>query len=1844
MTTLATAAVDIVANTAGFEDDLRRQLDQAGAGADRAAQQTGRRLGASIQSGISSAAARTGQAISAVGRSAQTALSPALNSLGRFRDGFQDAGAAASAFSGRMGTMGGAARRALDPALGHLGRFRDGFQDAGAAASAFSGRMGTIGGAARRAIDPVVNGLGRFRDGFGDAGAAASAFSGRMGTMGGAARSAVDGIASGFGRVGSAVSTATSTAVSGLSDMTGRMREAITNSSLLESGLGQVGAVAAGLAAAAGVASLGTEIVGVASSAQTTRASVTALYGAAGAGAEEVNALMAEMSTRFKGLDMSVMNEGATTLAYMGLQGTEAVDVLERLDAATTAAGTGATGMTRALDAMTKGVNAGKFMMGELSQISNAGIPIYDALSEVLGVSIPEAQAMASDGAVELSHVLEALGGEAGVWFPALLEGATGVGNTFAGSWDTMRSTFVNGIAFELLPLMDRLAPIMVRAAETVGAGFERLPQIIESTMGGLRASGVMDTLTGALEGVRGVMSALAPVTAGFSSGFTSVVRGAADLIGQLAPLTGELGTVQGFLEDNADALRTLGVALGAVVATLATFRAATAALALTQAVVVGTGRAINTLLGITRAWSVITTIATAANKLFAASFKLIGVAIRGIPVIGWIIGLIGLLIGAITLLWQRSERFRDIVTTAWGQVQDVIGSAVQSIMGFVDRLKQGWDDLMDSASDSAFWSGAWASLVSQAQTAGAAVSAVIDQIRATVAFLGALLRGDDVDFAGFVREGVDRFRELGEAVTEHIIESLRRLPSMAAEAVGALTNAIVSSLSGLSSSMGSVDIMGWLSGATTQAVDYLSGVGTTIVDYLKSIPAWVSDNIDPAEIWDWLKDAGNRIGEFMSDYGPQILKALGVAIGVAVLGVPALIIGLGAALIGTLGFVAWELLKWGRDAFSDMMTGAGNSIRDGLSDLGAWFAGLPAIAGQHLAALGATIVDFFSAIPDQVASMVGADDGLLEWMKELPGKAQEYLTELGQTIAQDLIGRIEAIPGQIRSAVGADDGVIGWMKDLPAQATEYLTDLGTTISDYLTSLPGRVKDAVTGPDGLLDWLKDSPAQAIDYLTDLGKTIVDYVKSIPDLVKGAVSGDGGDNAFLEWLKEAPSRAGEYLTGLGETIVDYVKGIPDWVSDNIDPGALWDWLKDSGTRIYENMLEWGPQLLKGIAIAIGIVVLAIPALLLGLLAAILYVLGVIAWELAQWAWAAFSDMMVTAGQAIGAGLSNVVAWFQALPGRVLESLANFGTQLHAWGAGALAALRGAFSSGLSSLLGLWSSTWTSLRITASTALTSLVSWAATQAANLRDRVMTPINTLKDRMIGAFRSAREGIGEAWDGLRSTVGKPIEWVVNTGYNNWLRGVWGKVVEKFGGPALPSYTVQFAKGGIFPGNGGGVFSGYTPGRDVHAMPMAAFSGGESVLRPEVTKAWGSGTTLMLNKLARTGGVGAVRKALAMLFAGQNPFNGMSVPRANPAGAGGGFAQRFSSGGILGTVGGSMASMAAWLNSAVDDFSEAMLDFLDDPGGMLKKLFEQIMDYSSMPGWGSGFTEVLSGVPKKIIDMLVDKAKDLFSIDSEGDWINVGGNVGGRLGAALRFAKAQAGKPYVWGGVGPRGYDCSGLMSSIHNVIMGQNPYRRRYTTHSFNGTMANGFRRNFPSPFTIGNTHASVGHMAGTLLRTNVESRGSAGVVVGSRARGTTNPLFTSRWGLITSGSSRGGRMGGEGLLYDGGGTLWPGTHLVSNKSGKPESIRTYAQEERVSRLVRAVERQSAQVARTPLVPVDQVGALERALGIRGRSHDREDERARVYAPITVNSQVSDPTQVAHKVVDRLVTKAGV
>lgn len=353
---------------------------------------------------------------------------------------------------------------------------------------------------------------------------------------------------------------------------------------------------------------------------------------------------------------------------------------------------------------------------------------------------------------------------------------------------------------------------------------------------------------------------------------------------------------------------------------------------------------------------------------------------------------------------------------------------------------------------------------------------------------------------------------------------------------------------------------------------------------------------------------------------------------------------------------------------------------------------------------------------------------------------------------------------------------------------------------------------------------------------------------------------------------------------------------------------------------------------------------------------------------------------------------------------------------------------------------------------------------------------------DGMGRAFQNTADWIARSFNSLREAARAPVQWVVDVVYNNGIRRVWNGIAGVFGLGQLAE--VRFATGGIMPG--------YTPGRDVH---LAALSGGEAVMRPEWTRAAGADYVNGANKAARVGGVSGAAAYI----------DKMGLP---------GYAE----GGIVGDI---------W--NKASGFIGSL--FGGDPAGAVRSLFEGVLgDSGRTPGQGM-WRQALVSIPGKLIGAAIEAAKK---------WLS--GNGGGKgVGGALAFAKAQAGKPYGWGAVGPGSYDCSGFMSAIANVINGKNPYSRLGATATFPWS---GFRVGMGSPFMVGsskNTGSGIGHMAGTLAGINVESRGGGvGVLVGGRARGVNDSLFNTRAGMVMD---TGGRF--------------PAGMVALNDSGRPEQV---------------------------------------------------------------------------------------
>jgi hypothetical protein len=182
---------------------------------------------------------------------------------------------------------------------------------------------------------------------------------------------------------------------------------------------------------------------------------------------------------------------------------------------------------------------------------------------------------------------------------------------------------------------------------------------------------------------------------------------------------------------------------------------------------------------------------------------------------------------------------------------------------------------------------------------------------------------------------------------------------------------------------------------------------------------------------------------------------------------------------------------------------------------------------------------------------------------------------------------------------------------------------------------------------------------------------------------------------------------------------------------------------------------------------------------------------------------------------------------------------------------------------------------------------------------------------------FTNVIGAIEGAWNRLGDIAKGPVNFVIDVVYNRGIVPLWNGLAGVFGlGKLAPAALL--AEGGVLPG--------YAPGRD--SVPVV-LSPGEGVLVPEAVRGLGPDFVYKANEFYSGG-------------------------RAKPAGG-----NRFAGGGVVGDVTGAIASMVS------------------DPVGSVRTLFGGVSDDAGrVPGSG-GFTDVMKAIPSKVIDAVIEKAKD---------------------------------------------------------------------------------------------------------------------------------------------------------------------------------------------------------------------------------------------------------------------------
>jgi tape measure domain-containing protein len=384
-----------------------------------------------------------------------------------------------------------------------------------------------------------------------------------------------------------------------------------------------------------------------------------------------------------------------------------------------------------------------------------------------------------------------------------------------------------------------------------------------------------------------------------------------------------------------------------------------------------------------------------------------------------------------------------------------------------------------------------------------------------------------------------------------------------------------------------------------------------------------------------------------------------------------------------------------------------------------------------------------------------------------------------------------------------------------------------------------------------------------------------------------------------------------------------------------------------------------------------------------------------------------------------------------------------------------------------------------------------------------------NFVKNTIPSAFSSAVTAIGKAWNKVEAVAKTPITFTVTHVINPLING-FNHVAKAFGTPTIDPIA-GFAEGGRIPGTASATDNKWAWLRDKsgNVLGPAGLATGEFVVNARDTA-----KALPLLQWINDGMAGGPIEASKRL----------GRPLAKYPGDGSeGWA--FANGGLVG-------------------FLSDVWGAISNPAKLIKAPITAALD--EIPG---------TGVVK---DMVVGMGKKLISGLTNFLTGQSGGAVSGSVGAAQAFLRAQNGKPYVWASAGPGGYDCSGIVSAVYNILKGKPIYGHTFSTES----AASFFPKPGPGgPLVAGWSHpgespasATIGHMAGNLAGLAFESSGSLGVHLGPSALPVeqfANIGHFNRGGVIDMAQIARADFGSV--------TLERGHNLIYNGTGQREPLST-------------------------------------------------------------------------------------
>lgn len=425
---------------------------------------------------------------------------------------------------------------------------------------------------------------------------------------------------------------------------------------------------------------------------------------------------------------------------------------------------------------------------------------------------------------------------------------------------------------------------------------------------------------------------------------------------------------------------------------------------------------------------------------------------------IGWVVVAIGALIAALVLLWNRSERFREIVTRAFELVRSIVTKAINRIREVLTALGD------DTSAFSDIWRGIWDGVKSHFEILWEGLKTVMlslmDAFDGVITMVEGAINGDWAmvwEGAKQVLDGVweamkaaviSQAQALWNAIKTFFIELPQNIGAWLAETAPIVKEKLAAWW---------VAFKEWFVETVPKIVEQLHTWGVAIGEWLiNDLPGIIIEKVTllweehlkpwfeslPDKIREALDNSANVVAWFQ-EWGPKIVQGLALAVAVVVLAIPTLMLLILAAILLVVGTIAVTVAREGaarlRVAVSEWVTAMAARVAERAASFVTAMRALPTKASAALRGMLGGFKSIGSNIVSSIISGVsGAASRLYTRMRNMASTAlssaksalgiaspsKEFIS-VGEEVMNGFIKGLDNLTPQLEADVNSKVGVV---------------------------------------------------------------------------------------------------------------------------------------------------------------------------------------------------------------------------------------------------------------------------------------------------------------------------------------------------------------------------------------------------------------------------------------------------------------------------------------------------------------------------------------------------------------------------------------------------------------------------------------------------------------------------------------------------------------------------------------------------------------------------------------------------------------------------------------------------